>query len=95
MSEKKTDPLRPGVGTSEWWITVVIVVVAVVAAMIPGDHIAGKICLAVLAGGSVLGYTLGRGYLKGKAVGNLELVEQFRKLLDLGLVGTPKGPEDE
>jgi len=58
-----TEP-KPGPKTTEFWVTVALIVLATIAGMIPADSPWGKIIAAILAGSAVLGYNVSRGLVK-------------------------------
>ena len=65
---------KPGIKTSEFWITVALIAIAAIAAMVPSDTMVGKIAAAILAAAAVFGYNVSRGLVKAaneKESGNL------------------------
>jgi len=61
-----TEP-KPGPKTTEFWITVALIVLATIAGMIPTESPWSKIIAAILAGAAVLGYNVSRGIVKSNS----------------------------
>lgn len=56
---------KPGWQTSEFWFALILQILAVVVAMLPGEHPVAQILTAILAAAAGAGYTTGRGLYKG------------------------------
>lgn len=63
-----TPDVKPGIKTTEFWITKAIVILGVLlAAGVFGSGQTAQIVGAILAGAAQLGYTAARAYVKGAA----------------------------
>ncbi len=96
MSDQPT--VKPGIKSTEFYITAVLTVVGAVMALLPpgteGEattlEIVRQICGAILAGGASIGYTVSRGKAKGAAK-----VLVFALVLPLLLFGCTCGLEKQ